>query len=606
MFDSSPNTRLLDFVGGSQEARRNAEYMAAYDIASNGLLAFPNNGPLLYEQAISLAHIGALKESRARAIAAIWTQDETSRLLVDAVALVARTFKEQWRRFQDFDSWGRAVRCYAIAYRCAKRSGAPDLASFAAINASTLLLLGGQDERARKWASAAARLAAEDYWGLATKAEALAVLGKQEQALSGYQDAIEKHGPPWRERESTRRQARLIADRFGWGEACFDGAFPEPGVLVFYGYPASDLTIFPASAPALTSRMKAAIDELANNEWLSIFSSAEPGPDVVFLELIIQDARFAKTPIHISMPSPSARFLERLRQRGHDNWAESIEAIVASPNVVVDSVSQFQSADPKYEDIAKHYAARVMLGRAVLHSRWLQTSPTRFTVLQEDRKPLSSLQSLLDGMVLGPCLTWRPISSPTTLLPRSQTSAARGFEPPGPTVKALLFADVVNFSKLEESMIPAFVEHFMRGISELVNDGAFGLAHVNTWGDGLFLVFDESGQAVEFARKLVRFVTQRKWAVGPLQGRALAIRIALHAGPVYRALDPVTRVMSYSGVHVVHAARIEPAAGANEIYASEEFAALTCEDGRVAWDCVGRRTLAKGHGAFRMYRLRDR
>jgi class 3 adenylate cyclase len=86
------------------------------------------------------------------------------------------------------------------------------------------------------------------------------------------------------------------------------------------------------------------------------------------------------------------------------------------------------------------------------------------------------------------------------------------------------------------------------------------------------------------------------------------IRIALHAGPVFRAFDPVMGRESFFGANVTRAARIEPVTPPGMIYTSEAFAAILAVDGQddYALEYVGRLPLAKGYGESRLYRLERR
>ena len=86
----------------------------------------------------------------------------------------------------------------------------------------------------------------------------------------------------------------------------------------------------------------------------------------------------------------------------------------------------------------------------------------------------------------------------------------------------------------------------------------------------------------------------------------LAIRTALHAGPVFALVDPVTRFFTYSGSHVTYTARLEPVTEPGQIYVSEQFAALLeLAPGRdgLALYYVGHRPAAKGYGEVSLYRL---
>jgi class 3 adenylate cyclase len=83
------------------------------------------------------------------------------------------------------------------------------------------------------------------------------------------------------------------------------------------------------------------------------------------------------------------------------------------------------------------------------------------------------------------------------------------------------------------------------------------------------------------------------------------VRIALHAGPVFRDFDPVMGRDSYFGSSVTRTARIEPVTPPGMVYTSESFAATLTATGHreYALEYIGRVTLAKGYGESRMYRL---
>jgi len=125
---------------------------------------------------------------------------------------------------------------------------------------------------------------------------------------------------------------------------------------------------------------------------------------------------------------------------------------------------------------------------------------------------------------------------------------------------------------------------------------------VSTWGDGLYFVFDSVGAAGEFALSLCGAVGAENWTSKGFR-QDLTLRIALHAGPVYACLDPVTKRPSYVGAHVSHAARIEPITPPGEVYASGAFAALVRSEGVHGFHCsyVGQTPLAKDHGTFPTY-----
>jgi class 3 adenylate cyclase len=174
-------------------------------------------------------------------------------------------------------------------------------------------------------------------------------------------------------------------------------------------------------------------------------------------------------------------------------------------------------------------------------------------------------------------------------------------------VVALLFADAVGFSKLGESEVPRFVEHFLGAIAAVGKNYDRSILARNTWGDGLYFVFSDSTAAGNFGLELASVVARTDWIAKGL-GSALGLRIALHAGPVYEFDDPVTGQRTYGGTHVSRAARIEPITPPGLVYASESFAALSAADGAKTFTCdyVGQTPLAKDYGTLPAYHVRPK
>ncbi len=167
-----------------------------------------------------------------------------------------------------------------------------------------------------------------------------------------------------------------------------------------------------------------------------------------------------------------------------------------------------------------------------------------------------------------------------------------------------MFADVVGYSKLPETVIPKYVAQFNQRVSRLIAESSSSPVNVNTWGDGLFFVFSGVEDAGRFGLDLRDLVTKTNWIDLGLPHN-LSIRIAIHAGPVYVNFDPIVRQMTFTGAHVSRAARIEPITHEGEVFASEEFAALAAADQSKGFSCdlVGTTALAKSYGLSRIYSL---
>lgn len=86
----------------------------------------------------------------------------------------------------------------------------------------------------------------------------------------------------------------------------------------------------------------------------------------------------------------------------------------------------------------------------------------------------------------------------------------------------------------------------------------------------------------------------------------LSMRIGLHAGPVFRGLEPVIGNVNFFGSQVNQAARIEPITNPGNVYASEPFAALLATGRSNDLDCryVGIIVLPKRFGSYPIYHLK--
>ena len=85
----------------------------------------------------------------------------------------------------------------------------------------------------------------------------------------------------------------------------------------------------------------------------------------------------------------------------------------------------------------------------------------------------------------------------------------------------------------------------------------------------------------------------------------LSLRIALHAGPVYKFTDPVTGDRSYGGTHVSRTARMEPITRQDRctlVKRSRFGAAQGLRSFNL--DYAGQTPMAKGYGTFPTYNVR--
>lgn len=174
------------------------------------------------------------------------------------------------------------------------------------------------------------------------------------------------------------------------------------------------------------------------------------------------------------------------------------------------------------------------------------------------------------------------------------------------SIKALMFADIKGFSKMNERECFAFCSHFHRGVQENVlsrYDDRILLK--NTWGDALHVVMDDIEAAGEMALELRDWMQSFPWVEHGLR-EPPKIRIGLHAGVVSKVPDPITGKCNYVGTNTSRAARIEPISFEGQVFVSRAYAALltVLRPKDLCCEYVGLRELPKNYGSLAVYLLR--
>ncbi|HVC98961.1 MAG TPA: hypothetical protein VND64_35175, partial [Pirellulales bacterium] len=474
----------------------------------------------------------------------------------------------------------------------------------------------------------------DPYWLLATLGEAALLLGEVNEAHDWYARAFEVGKGRLGDLQSTRRQARLLLGSLTLDPLALDTAMPMPKVALFCG------NEIERSGPAGRQfsmephpDVSTAI-ERALQQWdIGVgFAAAATGADVLFFEALQARRGIAYAVLPFERDALVADDAGPVAAAG---WKQRFEAALRTATQVI-AGSGF---DVSSEATAIDYAQSLLYGLARIQADALETElvPLAVNDAGEDGPGTPSTierwrQWGLDVKVIEtPRLSMRgvdggvpaldPVSGPPGRcdpplwdgLP-SPSAAEDGLERPSHVdspvsskIVAILFADVKGFSKLDETQVPRFFQHFLGLVAKILSAGPNSPLLRNTWGDGLYLVFDDVCDAGRFALELCERANGTDWAGKGLPGE-LAIRIALHAGPVWQCNDPVMDAPTFTGTHVSRAARIEPITPSGHVYASQAFAALAAAAGvrEMAFEYVGRMPLAKDYGAFPIYHVRRR
>jgi class 3 adenylate cyclase/tetratricopeptide (TPR) repeat protein len=506
---------------------------------------------------------------------------------------------------------------YSIAYKLRRNY-------YPGINCAFLCILRNERETAADFALEAlescmaeagvASKAIEDlpYWIYATMGDASLILGQDDKAKMHYQKACDacraqKH---FGSLSATRTQLRYLLAALGRDSEQSKDYLAMPNVGVFVGHMIDTSTQKPERFPArIELDVQREIEEwLKKNDVLVGYCSAACGADILFAEALLK--RGGTVQVILPFEADVFRKLSVIDVAG-EAWGKRFDELL--PDVVIETVSEqpLNFGDKGYE-----YANLVLHGSAIARAEQLGTSLRHLAVWNrlEGNGPggtsevihqWSHTTEVIDVIPVPRVAKAAPFNTKSEKIPSGSEDDATGATPfLGTQIAALLFADVKGFSGLTESHIPAFVNHVLGAVAELLDSKDWRTSKRNTWGDGLYIAFDKIEHAGCFALELADLVQKTDWRIHGLP-RELAIRTAIHAGPVYVGKDPLTERINCMGTHVSHAARLEPQTPQNKVYASAEFAAMAAALGITAFTCqyVGHMAWAKGWGIFPTYQV---
>lgn len=604
------------YLNLGQRMLRSGEPLIAYDILSEGLKFWPKDVGLRQQQALALARSGATRKANL-ILAKLY---EEGNMDEETVGLLARTHKDLWVRTLDSAEKERQL---TLSYEFYREAYELTGGYWTGINAATTaLLLGHRGEAARlaREVRAACLLdlkAVEErggdrYWPLATLGEAALVTNDWAEAESWYMRAGEAGRGRFGELNSTRRNARLITETQGRDRKWIDNYLKIPTIVVFAGHmidrPGRKPPRFP---PELEGAVRAAmLDKLKSLNVGLGYASAACGSDIIFLETLLELGGEA----HVVLPYNQSQFLEdSVEIVPGTRWRERFESVLERASEVLVASEQRMEGGVSFE-----YTNLLLHGLASIRAEQLETAMIPLAVwdrkqgdgaggtasIVEHWQVVGHAVEVIDlsKMLEEYCPTSVAVSAPPVQVRTRSPESESGL----PTkMIAILFADAVNFSKLTEDEIPRFVRSVLGTIGKLANNSDHHPIMKNTWGDGLYFVFESVKDAGQFALELSDRLAEIDWREKGLPGE-MSLRVALHAGPVYSCIDPVTGQPNYIGTHVSRAARIEPITPPGQVYASQAFAALSAAQHVKEFTCeyVGRTPLAKGYGAFPTYHVR--
>jgi len=589
------------------------EPLLAYNVIQQALSEQPGNVRLRQLKGLALARSGALRRANEE-LASLRDEGHTDG---ETLGLLARTHKDL--ALAAVDSANReqhlaaALEIYAAGYSESRHSGAVADAYYTGINAATMSFLRGHIEHAREIAMDVENLCqlaltesrddTDAYWPQATLAEAALILGNEQTARERYALATTLAGSRYGDLSSTRHQARLLLEHQGASTAWLDDVMRMPPVLVYTGHmidaPGRSRQRFP---PQMESEVRASIRaRLQQLEPVAAYGSAACGADILCLECVLE----LGGELHIVLPFPAEQFrTESVDFRPDGDWGERFRRLLECANEVL----VIGERPPPGGTSTFEYANLFMTGLARLRAQMLDTDLRGLAVWDgagsSGEGGTGSLVSMWQGS--GVPLEHIALSDDAASTYQIQAvdlpTTGEGRWDFEYKIKAMLFADAVGYSRLTEDQIPLFVEHYVGAVAEFNERTNCEAVHIETAGDGMYMVFDDPGAAAHYALGLSEIINSHDWQSLGLPDD-MSARIGLHCGPVFIGLDPITGTPLYSGIHTNRTARIEPITPPGQVYASSAFAAVAAARGieGLHFSYIGRTQLAKHYGALPLY-----
>lgn len=573
-----------------------AQYLQAYDLAARLIESGSSDVEIRWLAVLALARSGATTQARRRfeqyGLGSVDSGSVAPRLAENIGGLAARLDKDMAFATSGADRSRWAQRSAARYQGMFERMGG----SYPAVNAATMWLVAGDTDKAEE----AARVALDElgdqdsYWDAATEAEAALVLGDTDRAA----DAIERAGAVsvghHSQRAITRHQLNIVCELLGIDP---DISLPiaNPTVAHFCGHrilPEGSTGRFsPEEEPHVAEELAETFDRL--NVGVGIGSLAA-GADILAAEALLE--RGAE--LHVVLPFARDEFIRTSVAPAGTDWVQRFERCLAEAEQVVTAVSGEYLDDPILFD----FCSQIAMGNTLM----------RASALETDAHQVAVWDGMPTGGAAGTAVDiahWRSTGRPSTVI----SVGAEAEPPPGPQAKRLrrirgiVFADFAGFSTLSDAQLVTFQEIAMGGLASAIEPFQADLLSGRTWGDGLYLVFEDVAAAAECALALQDTIGALDFEEMGLHGLR-GIRVAAHAAPVFDGWDPIAGTRLFYGSGVTQTARIEPRTPEGEIYTTEPFAALAILTGDRSFDTqyVGTLPTAKDYGEFPLFALRRR
>lgn len=488
----------------------------------------------------------------------------------------------------------RALKASATAYN---NSWTQTCGTYSGINAATMYILAGQEQTGRHIAEevlgASVRTSTKGssearYYRIATQAEALLLLGEQRRSRETLISALKADPKNYVAHATTLRQfERILKHRkleFDWLDA-----HRPPRMIAFTGR----MLGIPETGSE-TNKIAREIDTFLDaNRIHSAFGALAAGGDILFAEAYLERGGS----LNVVLPCRVDAFEDFSVKPYGAGWSKRFRKCLLKATSVFEATHD----ESLMGEEAITLAGQISMGQAIIKAKSLATRPMQVLVQPREHGVSQRFRERWKASERG---FETDILADKSFEPSVVNEGVQPRRDCDRFLAAMLFADLTGFGRLCDASVMQIVDRVLRPVSQSVFRAGAALLHVDSWGDGIFAVFDHAASAAKTALDMQSVM--RNLDIEDLNlPSAVALRVGLHYGPITRKTDPLTNRIGVFGSQVSYASRIEPVAVPGAVVASEVFAAsLALEpDHHATSHYIGRHALKGISEPVRLYSI---
>jgi CRP-like cAMP-binding protein len=305
-----------------------------------------------------------------------------SGLMEDVLALPARLLKHRFWTDAPNSADAEAARQTQGAYQ---RAYAATKGTYVGVNAASLALVAGNRPQAEALATEIlARARPANYWSLATQGEALALLGRFDEAATKFDAAVEAGDATPAAVASTRLQMRRLSAYLDAPAGTLLDHLPQIGVVAMSGHLMLGQQLSGPDQEGASARLHPRVaDAVAKLRVGIAYSALAAGSDILLAEAILE----AKATLHAVLPFRVEDFLDVSVSNGVSemapapNWpARFADCLARAASLTITSRDRLRNIARADLDDMFRVGNRRSIGLALLKADELVTEPVLLVV----------------------------------------------------------------------------------------------------------------------------------------------------------------------------------------------------------------------------------